>query len=299
MELDLSKYNFLRLAYKPEDLNTLNTYFQNVLNADFRDKPSYKVGVLMVAVNAPYWPYLGQIKQDMAQMFLPGHQVDYHVWTDNPEEKGENVYPIEPIEWPHGTLMRYNLFLQQEEVLEKYDYLFYIDIDMRMVNVVGDEILGEGLTMAEHPMYAIRKEYVPPYEPNKNSTAFVPRLGMVVSEGGKNRLKPLYAAGGFQGGKTKDFLEAMKVMRKNIDADFTKNYIAIWNDESHWNKYLYDYSGPLVALSPSYIYPDSLINEYYVKVWGCNYPPKIITLTKPFSTTKEAGTQLREKLQTI
>lgn len=197
-----------------------------------------------------------------------------------------SVFEMEPIEWPYGTLMRYSMFLQQEEKLKEYDYVFYMDVDMRIVNVVGDEILGEGLTMAEHPMYSLRREYVPPYEPNPDSTAYIPRFGVVVSEDGKPRLKPLYAAGGFQGGKSKPFLEAMKVMKENIDKDFNKNYIAIWNDESHWNKYLFDYKGPLVALSPSYVYPDSLIEEYYKKVWGRNYPPKIITLTKGFTLQK-------------
>ena len=182
--------------------------------------------------------------------------------------------------------MRYSMFLQKEEELKEYDYIFYMDVDMRIVNVVGDEILGDGLTMAEHPMYALRKEYVPPYEPNSESSAYIPRLSQIVVEGGSPRLKPLYAAGGFQGGKANLFIEAMKTMRGTIDKDFNKNYTAIWNDESHWNRYLYDYKGPLVALSPSYIYPDSLINEYYIKLWGRNYPPKIVTLTKPFSLQK-------------
>lgn len=193
---------------------------------------------------------------------------------------------VEPIEWPYGTLMRYSMFLQQEEALKEYDYVFYMDVDMRIVNVVGDEILGEGLTMAEHPMYSLRRSYVPPYEPNQESAAYIPRLAQIITEDGHPRMKPLYAAGGFQGGKTKDFIEAMKVMRENINKDFNKNYTAIWNDESHWNKYLFDYKGPLVALSPSYVYPDSLIEEYYKKLWGQDYPKKIITLTKPFTIQK-------------
>lgn len=193
---------------------------------------------------------------------------------------------VEPIEWPYGTLMRYSMFLQQEEALKEYDYIFYMDVDMRIVNVVGDEILGEELTMAEHPMYSLRRSYVPPYEPNQESSAYIPRLAQIITEEGKPRMKPLYAAGGFQGGKTKYFIEAMKVMRENINKDFNKNYTAIWNDESHWNKYLFDYKGPLVALSPSYVYPDSLIEEYYKKLWGQDYPKKIITLTKPFTIQK-------------
>lgn len=202
--------------------------------------------------------------------------------------KQATIFPIEPIEWPYPTLMRYHLFLQQEDILKDYDYVFYLDADMRIVDVIGDEIMGEGITMAEHPMYAIDRKFIPPYEPNNDSTAYIKRPGIVLEEDGKKWFKPFYAAGGFQGGKTDKFIEAMKVMKKNIDKDFASNYIAIWNDESHWNKYLFE-NPPSVILSPSYVYPDSLINEYYIKIWGRNYIPKIITLTKKFTTSKDGA----------
>lgn len=205
-------------------------------------------------------------------------------------QKTCKIQEIDSIEWPFGTLMRYSLFLQQEEALKEYDYLFYMDIDMRVVNVVGDEILGEGLTVAPHPGYALRKEYIPPYEPNSESKAYIPRPGFISTEDGSPRFQPFYAAGGFQGGVTEEFIKAMKILKKSIDGDFNKNYTAIWNDESHWNKYLFDYQnekGKITYLTPSYVYPDSLIQEYYVKLWGKNYPPKIITLTKPFTLSKQ------------
>ncbi|MEK6880981.1 MAG: hypothetical protein AABY22_15280, partial [Nanoarchaeota archaeon] len=75
------------------------------------------------------------------------------------------VFPTEPIEWPMPTLMRYHLFLQQEEYLKKFDHIFYIDVDMRITDWIGEEILGDGLTAAQHPMYALRANYHPPYEP--------------------------------------------------------------------------------------------------------------------------------------
>lgn len=203
----------------------------------------------------------------------------------------------EPIGWPAPTLMRYHLFLQKEEELKDYDYIFYLDADMRVVDKISDEILSDGLTAAEHPMYSLRPQYIPPYEPNSESKAFIKRLGSVVDEGGKPRFKPYYCAGGFQGGTSKEFIRAMQVMRSNIDWDFDKiNYTAIWNDESHWNKYLWDYRGPLIVLSPSYVFPDSLIKEYYEPLWGRSYTPKIITLTKPFSLSKQAGSELTEFL---
>lgn len=207
------------------------------------------------------------------------------------------VFETESVQWPLPTLMRYHLFLQQEEKLKEYDYVFYLDADMRVVDDVGDEILGEGLTMAEHPMYSLSRRFVPPYEPNPQSEAYIKRLGVVLTdEYGKKYFKPLYAAGGFQGGAATAFIEAMKEMRKAVDKDFASNYIAIWNDESHWNKYLSDYIGHLTVLSPAYVYPDSLIEEYYTKIWGVNYKPRIVTLTKPFTTSKEAANATKKTL---
>ena len=212
--------------------------------------------------------------------------------------KSVRIFPTEPVEWPLPTLLRYNLFLQQEEELKKYDYLFYIDVDMRITDWVGEEILGDGLTAAQHPMYAFKRNLYPPYEPNPDSTAYIPLPGRFLEENGQKRFESLYYAGGFQGGKTDDFIKAMIVMRGRIEKDFNKNYIARWNDESHWNRYLYEVP-PVVVLNPSYVYPDSLVADYYVKLWGRNYSPKIMTLTKSFTTTKEGGGAVRELMATM
>lgn len=209
--------------------------------------------------------------------------------------KDVNIIDTGAALWPTPTLMRYHLFLNEEEKLKEYDYIFYLDADMKVVSKVSDEILGEGLTAAEHPMYSLRPQYIPPYEPNKNSTAYIPRPGKIIDESGKPRFKPYYYAGGFQGGKAKEFIEAMKEMKSNIDKDFNSNYIAIWNDESHWNKYLSEHE-PSIVLSPAYVYPDSLINEYYVPLWGRTYEPKIITLTKPFSLSSEGAEEINKMI---
>lgn len=252
---------------------------------DFKNK---KVALLFICLNPPYWPYVKDAIQDCRKYFLTNHednhQVDFFLWTDLPEgvTYGATVFPTEPIEWPMPTLMRYHLFMQQEEVLKDYDYIFYLDADMRVVDFIDNEILTDGLTAALHPMYALRHHYNAPLEPNPESTAFIKRPTQ-------------YFAGGFQGGVAKAFIEAMRVMRGNIDKDFMNNYMARWNDESHWNRYLFDHP-PKVVLSPAYIYPDSLIKEYYEPLWGCSYKPKIITLTKPFTTSKAGGIAVQQMI---
>ena len=256
----------------------------------------YKIGVLVICLNENYWSFVKELEFGLKTFFLRDHDVEILLWTDmSYTSVGATIFKTEPLEWPMPTLMRYHLFLQQEEKLRDYDYLFYIDADMMLTDFVGNEVLGEGLTAAQHPMYALRPGLVPPYEPNPESTAYIKLPGRVIENEGKKKFETLYFAGGFQGGKTEKFIEAMKVMRGKIDQDFQRNYIARWNDESHWNRYLFE-NPPSIVLNPSYVYPDSLVAQYYVKVWGKNYSPKIVTLTKKFTTSTEAGAIINKQL---
>lgn len=255
----------------------------------------YKVALVSICLNEPYWQYIGRMIESAKKFFLKGHEVDYFVWSDMPRLEGVTVFPTEGTQWPLPTLMRYHLFLQQEEKLREYDYVLYCDSDMLFVSKVGDEILGKGLTMAQHPMYATAKLYTPPYEPNEKSVSYIPRPGRILEVGGKKRFEPLYAAGGFQGGMTEEWINAMKEMKEMVDKDFSNNYIPIWNDETVWNAYLFKHPASVV-LSPSYIYPDSLNKAYYQRVWGRNYVPKLVTITKKFSLTKEGGNNLATTL---
>ncbi len=305
---------------------------------------NYKVAFCCICLNQPYWEFIQPMIEGAKKFFLPGHKVDYFLWSDIPpdfhtgvsleeairklqaykdtnpnayadgindgiskgiellqKEKykkfGATIFPVQSEPWPYPTLMRYHYFLQQEEVLKDYDYIFFCDVDMQFVNIVGDEILGKGLTAALHPGYATRKEVWPPYEPNRHSASFINRPGMVINSDGKPRFMPMYFAGGFQGGTSKEWFKAMKVMKDLVDKDLSQNYVPIWNDETAWNKYLEKTPEDLIVLTPSYIYPDSLIKEYYEPVvWGCSYLPKLVTLTKKFSVSKEGGEEVQKMI---
>ena len=245
---------------------------------EMQENKKIKIGILAIVLNQPYWSFAEEMLWGVNTFFLKHPSIknkyttEILLWSDMPIESFPlgKVFPTEPVEWPLPTLLRYNLFLQQEEYLKNnFDYIFYMDVDLRIVDWIGEEILplNGGLMACQHPMYALRHNYYPPYEPNPESTAYIKMPGRILEENGKKRFEPLYYAGGFQGGKTEDFIKAMKVMKPRIEEDFNKNYIARWNDESHWNKYLYE-NPPVIVLNPSYIYPDSLIADYYVKICG-------------------------------
>lgn len=282
--------DYNRLAVDSELVNYVVTHEKDL-------KSKFKIAFCFIVLNPPYWEFAKEMVEGSKKFFLPGHDIDYFLWSDMPPEMsyGATVFPTEPVEWPMPTLMRYHLFLQQEEKLKDYDYIFYCDVDMKFVNVVGDEILGQGLTAGTHPGYYIRKELWPPYEPNAESASYIKRPGIVMSDEGKPRFMPIYAAGGLQGGKASAYIEAMRQITKIVDKDLAKSYIPIWNDESAWNKYLFEVLpkeelDKVLFLNPSYIYPDSLIKEYYEPiVWGRSFTPKLITLTKKFSVSAEGG----------
>lgn len=309
LNLARTGHNFLfkkKNAYTLDELNLINEYLVSILQPENRDLPKYKVGLMFICINQPYWQYLRPVIDGVKQFWLPGHETEIMLWTDMHTFKeardvnyGATVFTVDSIEWPYPTLMRYHYFLQQKEYFKKFDYLFYLDLDMRIVNVVGDEIFGPTLTMAQHPMYALPSNLWAPYEPNPQSKAHIKQPGKLVNRDGKVYFQPLYAAGGLQGGTTQEFVNAMEKMQEGIDADLAGGYIARWNDESHWNKFLYERGmDDVVVLSPSYVYPDSMIEGYYKpKVWGQDYCPRIITLTKPFTVSKEGGEAARKLMQ--
>jgi hypothetical protein len=103
------------------------------------------------------------------------------------------------------------------------------------------------------------------YDTNPDSTAYV-----------GNHEGTCYYAGGFNGGTAEAFLKMSKTIEENVNKDFTKEYIALWHDESHLNRYLINY--PPKKLSPSYCYPES---------WNIPFEKKILALDKNHSELRK------------
>ena len=176
-----------------------------------QNEKKIRVAVVCICLNENYWQFAQEMLWGVNTFFLKQHSIrdkystEVLLWSDMPIESFPlgKVFNTEPVEWPLPTLLRYNLFLQQEEYLkENFDYIFYMDVDLRITDWIGEEILGDGLTAATHPMYYLKRNLCPPYEPNPESKAYIPRPGRIVEENGKKMFEPLYFAGGFQGGKT-------------------------------------------------------------------------------------------------
>lgn len=153
------------------------------------------------------------------------------------------------------------------------DVLYYLDVDMKIVGRVGEEILPKlekPLVSVLHPGYYNRHHSSFPYEKRPNCNAAINLAGA------KNC--PGYMAGGVQGGLTKFYLKTAKILSKMIDEDGERGVVAVWHDESHWNKFVFTYKDLFVVMNPSYCYPETIKGKHYASIRGL--PRKIIALDK-------------------
>jgi histo-blood group ABO system transferase len=233
-----------------------------------------KVCILNVATNH-YIKFINPLLDSIDANFLNGHTVDALVFTNQELEVESDRIKVSQIQhepWPMPTLKRYHYFLQEKEHIQKYDYCFYLDVDMLIADKVGEEIFGD-LVATQHPgMWAGTPDYFT-YERRPQSTAYVP-----YGTGSK------YYAGGFNGGKPENFLGMAETIVENINRDFDNGIIAEWHDESHMNRYLID-NPPTLELNPSYCFPEGADEngaptKYYPYGWKVPFPPKIMALQK-------------------
>lgn len=214
------------------------------------------IGVLVVATGK-YIEFVKPLVSSAQNHFCKGHHVTYIVFTDQKAEPLPNtVYIFYPKQgWPFDTMNRYYAYYNHWDLLKNQDYLFAIDADMLFVADVGDEVLGERVA-TQHPGFIDSRGS---YETNPLSKAFVGK-----DEGA------CYFAGGVYGGTSEAFFHMLTTNIKHVEEDLKNGIIAVWHDESHWNRYCIDYP-PTVVLPPSYCYPES---------WSLNCPKKILALDK-------------------
>lgn len=228
----------------------------------------HTIGLLCLATNEKYHKFIRPFFNSARRYFLQDHYLRFFLFTDSKSNYGKDVtkIPIRYMGHPLETLMRYHYFTKRRDELSEMDYLFYSDIDMLFCNDVGDEVLGD-LVVTQHPGYINMKGT---YEYNDKSLAYL-----------DDEKYNHYFCGGFNGGKTDKFLKMSQKIKENIDTDFSNGIVAIWHDESHLNRYMYD-NKPSKILSPSYCYPEPPSDEYYkTACWGRErFVPKLMALDK-------------------
>jgi hypothetical protein len=215
-----------------------------------------KIGILYICTGK-YSIFWKDFYSSMEKNFIDNSEKHYFVFTNNPkidfEDENPRIHKIyqDDLGWPDNTLKRFHIFLEHEKKILNMDYLFFFNANLLILNKITSEefipINEENLVATVHPGFYNKERIKFTFESNIKSTAFIPK------EEGEH-----YFAGGLNGGKTSNFIEAMKKMKEDIDTDIKNGIIAKWHDESHWNKYLINRKD-LKILSPSYLYPEGWI----------------------------------------
>ena len=223
-----------------------------------------KILILTIATNK-YIQFVERLYDNIEDKFLNGHEIQGLLFTEHDVETSDNikVSQIDHEPWPMPTLKRFNYFVKEKDYISQFDYCYYFDVDMGIVDKVGDEILDD-LVATMHPYQSFYPKEQRTYHRNPKSLAYVPP-----GEEGE-----LYYAGGFNGGSTKRFMEMAEVLADRVNKDLENDVIALWHDESQMNRYLID-NPPTKSLTPSYCFAEE-------QKYNSEYPydAKIIALKK-------------------
>jgi hypothetical protein len=236
-----------------------------------------KVGIVTIATGK-YDIFIDGLVESCNKYFLPGLEKKYFVFTDSENiESSENLIRVEQqkLGWPFDTMMRFHMFNTIKKQLEEFDYIFFMNANMKVVSTVGRSILetpnGCGLIVTLHPGFYLEPRDNYPLERNPMSSFYFP-VGKEIN----------YFQGCFNGGKSNEFLSMSEELSRLIDLDLGKNIIPLWHDESALNWYMME-KNPKI-LDPTFSYPSLFAGDpegdsHYeiIKEFG---DPKILQLNK-------------------
>lgn len=194
--------------------------------------------------------------------FMTVHEKTFFVWTDDDHiaDGLPNVRVIhkECAGFPADSLFRFEMYLQAEEELNKFDYIYFIQANAQFLQPIGDELLPDesGLVFAIWGGKMLNKPVCfYPYERNKKSLAYVAPYGMNYT----------YFMAGINGGRSKEYLELSRTLAANIRDDYNRGIIAVVHDQSHINAYLRTHKCKIIT--PEYCWPEE---------WPADFEPKMI-----------------------
>lgn len=226
-----------------------------------------KIAILYICTGS-YSVFWDAFHNSVNKYFLPQCEKYYFVFTDSQILKGDNrtTFIYKKCEgFPNDSLFRFRMFLQIENELEEFDYVFFLNANMLCIDYISsEEILPQDkdLLGVISPGYYCKNPRSFPYERNKLSRAYIPY---------QKKRKYYYLMGGFNGGKTQAYIKLIKECCDNIESDYRNGIIALYHDESHINKFFFQHENSVKILSPIYGYPEG---------WKSDFMPKIIIRDK-------------------
>lgn len=197
------------------------------------------IGLLLVCTGR-YDVFLPELLEQVDRLFFPNEKVEVFLFTDkikqyiSSKRVSVNYIYTEHKPFPYPTLYRYKYMNNMTNVIrDKCNFVFYMDVDMRIVKEVGIEILPLpeeiGLVATKH--CGFQSGGWGSTKVDQLSKAFLPKEKWGT-----------YYAGGFQGGEVNAYMDMVNTLDKNIAEDESNGIIAEWHDESHFNHYMHDKS---------------------------------------------------------
>ncbi len=209
-----------------------------------------KIGILIICTGK-YHIFFEDLYKSCEKFFLPAYSKKYFVFTDYKIKKRKNVKIIyqSHLGWPYDTMMRFHMFNRITSELQKLDYLFFFNANMKIIKTVNSKKIiptkqNNYLVGVKHPGFINHVPSQFPYERNPKSTFYIKK-----TEG------ETYYQGCLFGGRTQEFLEMSKILAEKIDNDLSNKIIPVWHDESALNWYFKDKN--VLQLGPEFAYPES------------------------------------------
>ncbi|KAM8894306.1 globoside alpha-1,3-N-acetylgalactosaminyltransferase 1-like isoform 3-T3 [Spinachia spinachia] len=183
-------------------------------------------------------------------------KVTYYIFTDNKGHvptiklgKGRNISVVtvpSAKRWQEVVLgrMKWATITIDKQIRNEADYLYMMDIDSVFHNYFGAESLSPMSAVLHRIFYKNTKREHFPYERRPKSTAFIP-----ADEG------DYYYTAAVWGGYLEDMYRLVKYCYTQSEEDAKNDIEAVWQEESHLNKYLL-YNKPTKVLSPEYLWSD-------------------------------------------
>ena len=198
-------------------------------------KASFTVGVVTTAIGK-YIQFLDGFISFADKYFLSGERLTYVIFTDHvnearklPSDRPKIIFREENMGWPRNALMLYEFLNKYNETLITFDYVYVFDVDITIEAEVGQEILGMRVGTI-HPSFFHKPRSEFSYDQNPKSTAYVDKSVEGV----------YYFAGALFGGCSKEVATMASVIHHNVHKDLEIDYIAVWHDESHLNRQVYE-----------------------------------------------------------
>lgn len=212
------------------------------------NKPS--IGVLYVCTGK-YAIFWDDFYFNSKKYLFTDCDITFFVFTDNQEiletERSDVVcFSTNAEPWPFPTLMRYRTFLSVEPMFNCVDYLLFCNANLRFNSSINyKDVFGtKGLFATVHPGYEGKMAHTFPYENNPMSRAYT-----------EIRAKE-YVCGGFNGGKKGEFLDLCRTLNDRIHEDLADGIIAIWHDETHFNRFYAENIQKFNLISSDYCFPE-------------------------------------------